>query len=100
MVECHLKTGRTHQIRVHMAHLKNWLVGDHTYCAPSVRHYLKPDPVLGDDVKQVLLDFPRQALHAAGICFIHPRTNEEMTFRCDLPEDLRALKAVLEAGKT
>ena len=80
LVECTPKTGRTHQIRVHLAHIHHPLVGDITYCG-SKRAKLDP------------LWCPRQFLHATELKFKHPRTNEELVIQSPLPTDL---KKVLE----
>ena len=69
-VECRLKTGRTHQIRVHMAHLGR--------------------PILGDTVygnKKAVPGLQGQCLHAVGLRFLHPRTEQEVELWCDLPEE-------------
>jgi 23S rRNA pseudouridine1911/1915/1917 synthase len=84
LIECQLETGRTHQIRVHMQSIKHPLVGDQTYNRPSVK--LKE---LGIE------DFPRQALHAYSLAFIHPKTGEEVSFKSDLPEDMYELTVKL-----
>lgn len=68
-----LETGRTHQIRVHMAHVKHPVVGDKIY-APRIQH-----------------NFPRQALHAKTLTLIHPRTGEEMSWDTELPDDMKQL---------
>ena len=86
LIECHLQTGRTHQIRVHMSHIGTPLVGDPTYNANR-----RPLTVPIADVTKILNAFPRQALHAAELHFIHPSTKEEMSFESDLPEDFRQL---------
>lgn len=98
LVECRLKTGRTHQIRVHMAHLQHWLVGDPVYKCPSARKYLKrafPKPDATQE--SAMTDFPRQALHAQQISFVHPRTGENMTFSADLPDDMQNLISALRS---
>lgn len=69
-LQVQLETGRTHQIRVHMAHVKHPVVGDKTY-ASRIQH-----------------NFPRQALHARTLSLIHPRTGEEMTWHAPLPADM------------
>jgi 23S rRNA pseudouridine1911/1915/1917 synthase len=77
LVECNLETGRTHQIRVHMTHIKHPVIGD---------------PVYGKGrAQKKVYDFPRQALHAAAIKFIHPRTGKPMAFTSPLPKDMKAL---------
>lgn len=79
MIECRLETGRTHQIRVHMTSIKHPLVGDKLYgSAPRGT----PD---------FLRNFPRQALHAGYLSFIHPRTQKEVSFQTPLPNDLEEL---------
>jgi 23S rRNA pseudouridine1911/1915/1917 synthase len=74
-------TGRTHQIRVHLASLGHPLVGDTTY-GTAQRALHAPQP---------LRDFPRPALHAARLAFAHPLTGEPLAFESPLPEDLRQL---------
>jgi 23S rRNA pseudouridine1911/1915/1917 synthase len=69
-VECRLETGRTHQIRVHMAYTGHPILGDTVYGAK------KPVPGLRG-----------QCLHAVGLTFLHPRTGEEMELKCGLPEE-------------
>jgi 23S rRNA pseudouridine1911/1915/1917 synthase len=94
LLECWLETGRTHQIRVHMAHVGHSLIGDPTY---GGRRKLGKD-VLGEVAKQAIADFPRQALHAATLGFIHPVSGEKMQFEADLPEDFANLIETLTAG--
>lgn len=81
LIECRLETGRTHQIRVHMAHIGHSLVGDPVYG--------RPKPALKDILKR--LDFKRQALHAARIGFIHPVTSNALAFDSELPVDIQEL---------
>jgi len=86
-VECVLETGRTHQIRVHMAHIGHPLLGDLVYGAgfkASARN-------LPAKAQKVLAKFERQALHAYKLGFEHPVTGEKMIFTADLPKDLNAL---------
>ena len=75
LVECRLETGRTHQIRVHLQHIRHPLVGDPVYRRGTRRG----------------MDFPRQALHAAELTLTHPRTGKVMTWRSPLPRDLKRL---------
>ncbi|GAN87366.1 RluA family pseudouridine synthase [Komagataeibacter intermedius] len=86
-VECRLATGRTHQIRVHFAHAGHALVGDPVYLRriPAASRSLPPA------AKDAALDFPRQALHARRLGFVHPRSGEQMLFETAPPEDFRHL---------
>lgn len=79
LVELVLETGRTHQIRVHMAHLGYPLISDHLYGAGEAEHDL----------------IPRQALHACAISFLHPRTRERLFLEAPLPEDMIRLRGML-----
>lgn len=81
LVECVLETGRTHQVRVHMAHIGHSLIGDPLY--GSRRKSLV--------LKQKDIRFGRQALHAASLGFVHPITNEKIYFECNLPDDMHEL---------
>jgi 23S rRNA pseudouridine1911/1915/1917 synthase len=87
LVECWLETGRTHQIRVHMAHTGHGLVGDPVYGGRrKISHKsLTPNAV------QAIQDFDRQALHAAVLGFEHPVSGEMMRFEADLPTDMITL---------
>jgi 23S rRNA pseudouridine1911/1915/1917 synthase len=87
-----LETGRTHQIRVHMAFVHHPIVGDKVY---GGRLRLPPNTSLS--LQEKLRTFPRQALHAKNLSFLHPLTQEEMSFEAALPEDIQAL---LQALKT
>ena len=80
LLECRLETGRTHQIRVHMAYRSHPIVGDMVY---GRKH-----PELGQDT---------QCLHARALTFRHPRTGEEMTLTCPLPKEFQALLQKLRA---
>lgn len=96
LVECRLQTGRTHQIRVHMAHIRHWIVGDPVYGRPSPQKFLrlqKTENVL----QKALLSFPRQALHAAQLEFIHPISQNKIALRAGLPEDMQGLLDVLQS---
>ena len=89
-LSCRLETGRTHQIRVHMAHLGHPLIGDPVYCrgrcAPSG---------LPKAAAEALSGFPRQALHAATLGFRHPVTGEQIRLDSPLPADMAALETAL-----
>lgn len=94
LVECWLETGRTHQIRVHMAHAGHGLVGDQTY---GGRRKLSPKAA-GQGAADAVQAFPRQALHAATLGFSHPVTGENMSFESPLPADFAALVETLRAA--
>jgi 23S rRNA pseudouridine1911/1915/1917 synthase len=91
-IRCELETGRTHQIRVHMAHIGHPLVADPLY-APG---YATKSRRLPDDLREIVDGLGRQALHAAELGFEHPVTGEEMTFEAPLPPDLEALEDALD----
>jgi 23S rRNA pseudouridine1911/1915/1917 synthase len=91
LVECWLETGRTHQIRVHMTHAGHGLVGDPTY---GGRRKLAVKN-LSETGVQAVRDFPRQALHAAVLGFVHPATGENLRFENPLPQDMQDLIAAL-----
>lgn len=93
-VECRLQTGRTHQIRVHMAHIKHWIAGDPVYGHPSPARFLKLCKA-PEKVSASLSGFPRQALHAAQLEFIHPIRENKISLRADLPGDMQGLLKVL-----
>ena len=86
LIECRLETGRTHQIRVHAAHLGHPLLGDPTYGGRRR---------LPSGAPAVAAAFPRQALHAARLGFVHPATGEAVRFDAPLPRDMTALLAAL-----
>ncbi|HYD19079.1 MAG TPA: RluA family pseudouridine synthase [Patescibacteria group bacterium] len=90
LVECRLQTGRTHQIRVHMAHINHWIIGDPVYGKGSIPRFLKNHKV-PEKTAQALQEFPRQALHAAEIQFNHPLTNDKLSFKAGLPDDMQRL---------
>lgn len=90
-VECWLETGRTHQIRVHMSHIGHGLIGDPVY---GTRRRVKTAGLDAEDADYISA-FPRQALHAAKLGFVHPVSGEYVEFEADLPNDLKALDAAL-----
>lgn len=91
LVECRLETGRTHQIRVHMAHVGHPLIGDQTYG----RAFKTKANKLPDDLKFVVGEFPRQALHARLLQFRHPRSGEILRFEAPYPPDFAELVEAL-----
>jgi 23S rRNA pseudouridine1911/1915/1917 synthase len=91
-IRCELETGRTHQIRVHMAHIGHPLVADPVYATGFATKVNR----LPEAPKSAVLALGRQALHAAELGFEHPTTGEEMFFEADLPPDLMELQAALE----
>jgi len=97
LVECKLESGRTHQIRVHMEYFKHPLIGDPLYSPQptAVRARMKKAGYEAEVIEQAL-SFPRQALHAKSLTFVHPRTWETMRFDSDLPGDLSNLLKMLQ----
>jgi len=96
-LECKLETGRTHQIRVHMAHARYPIIGDPLYgLARQEGRALLEKAGTPPDLTDFILNFPRQALHAREISFIHPSAEAEMHFSAPLPEDLSALENQLK----
>jgi 23S rRNA pseudouridine1911/1915/1917 synthase len=85
LVECRLETGRTHQVRVHLASIGHPLLGDPVYgrTRPAHREILKE------------LDFHRQALHAAALGFVHPVSKQNLSFESALPSDIQELLKAL-----
>ncbi|VAW57553.1 Ribosomal large subunit pseudouridine synthase D [hydrothermal vent metagenome] len=91
-IKVNLETGRTHQIRVHMAYVKHPLVGDQTYGGR-----LQLPAGCSEALKEMLRGFNRQALHARKLGLIHPTKNRLMEWRAPLPDDMKQLIAALEA---
>lgn len=89
-VKLNLETGRTHQIRVHMAHIGYPIVGDPVY-GGRLRILGDADPLL----EQRLRGMGRQALHACGLGLVHPSSGEQMEWRCELPGDMEELLEAL-----
>jgi 23S rRNA pseudouridine1911/1915/1917 synthase len=94
MLACTLDTGRTHQIRVHLAHLGHPLLGDATYGTG----FKTKASQLSPSAKTALHDLGRQALHAYLLAIEHPLTGEVLEFRSELPGDLARLRNVLVKG--
>jgi 23S rRNA pseudouridine1911/1915/1917 synthase len=90
-IRCQLETGRTHQIRVHMAHIRYPLLGDPVYGGR-----LRLPKGASEATQSALKAFRRQALHAGLLGFVHPETGEEVSWRVDLPEDMKSILTVLE----
>ncbi len=94
-IRCLLETGRTHQIRVHMAHIHHALVGDPLYAGR---------PRLPKGASQELVDslrgFKRQALHARRLSFIHPASGDQVEWEVERPTDMQALLSVLDQHDT
>lgn len=95
LVECRLQTGRTHQIRVHMEHLKNYMIGDPYYGHPYLAKHLRTRIGLDAELAALYRQFKRQALHAAEMGFIHPRSKEMVHFKAEYPTDLKELHKAL-----
>lgn len=95
LLECTLATGRTHQIRVHLASIGHPLVGDPVY----LRRVPAAAKALPAATRGLLLDFPRQALHAARLGFKHPRTGAALLFERPMPPDMAALLNALSPGQ-
>ena len=95
LVECRLETGRTHQIRVHMAHAGHPLIGDRDYG----QHFATKANTLAEPARSAVRAFPRQALHAAVLGFAHPVTGEDLRFEAPLPADLSALIAAFDQSR-
>jgi 23S rRNA pseudouridine1911/1915/1917 synthase len=94
LVACRLETGRTHQIRVHMAHIGHGLIGDPVY---GGRRKIS-EKAIGTNAIEAVGAFSRQALHAAELGFDHPVTKNAMHFTAPLPEDMQSLVNIL-SGK-
>jgi 23S rRNA pseudouridine1911/1915/1917 synthase len=90
-LECRLATGRTHQIRVHLAHRGHPLIGDPVYGGRAGRAVAR-----AGDAGAAIAHFPRQALHACRLGFVHPADGRQLVFDSPLPADLQSLVANLE----
>jgi len=91
LLRVQLETGRTHQIRVHMEHIKHPLLGDQLYGGRA-----KVPAGISQDFREYLCAFPRQALHAAQLTLAHPSNGKLMSWQSELPEDMRQLLDRLE----
>jgi len=87
LLECRLETGRTHQIRVHLAHIGHPVIGDPDYG----RAFRTKANRLPEPLRSAIASFPRQALHARLLAFRHPKTHMLMRFEAPLPRDMRGL---------
>jgi len=90
LLRCRLETGRTHQIRVHMAHLKHPLIGDSVYIQGGQKCVIY--------LRTVLNSFPRQALHATRLALEHPSTGEAMEWHVAMPQDMQNLLREVQRG--
>ena len=90
LVECKLETGRTHQIRVHMTHMGNSIMGDGKY-----KKKYKKLKNIDTSLEKLIYKLNRQFLHAKTLGFIHPKTNEEMIFSSILPQELENILILL-----
>jgi len=93
LLDVGLETGRTHQIRVHLSHITYPIVGDRVY---GGRRQLRAG--LTESQRNAISNFPRQALHAYTLGFVHPTTGEDMEVTTPIPEDMQKLMAVLNDG--
>lgn len=93
LLDVGLETGRTHQIRVHLSHITYPIVGDRVY---GGRRQLRAG--LTEAQRQAINSFPRQALHAYTLGFVHPVTGEDIEVTTPIPEDMQQLMAVLSDG--
>jgi 23S rRNA pseudouridine1911/1915/1917 synthase len=96
LMECWLETGRTHQIRVHLAHAGHGLVGDPVY---GGRRKL-PAGALAPEAVAATAGFARQALHARSLGFLHPTSGARLSFEASLPEDFEQLLTCLSSEGT
>jgi 23S rRNA pseudouridine1911/1915/1917 synthase len=94
LLDCRLKTGRTHQIRVHLAAIGHPLLGDATY-GPG---FMTKMALLSEDAREALMTLSRQALHAYLLVIEHPGSGKEMVFRSELPPELARLRLALGDG--
>lgn len=98
LVKLKLKTGRTHQIRVHLSNINHPIFGDEAYGGRRI-HTGMSLPKMRDRVNKLLKIMPRQALHAKTLGFKHPKTHEELLFDSVLPEDFKNLINALKTNQ-
>tara|TARA_B100002052_G_scaffold284591_1_gene296639 strand:- start:43 stop:1020 length:978 start_codon:yes stop_codon:yes gene_type:complete len=91
LVECKLKTGRTHQIRVHMSYKGNQIVGDKKY-----KKKYKKLKNINQEIDSLILKLDRQFLHAKILGFVHPKSGKKLLFESNLPYDLKKIINLLE----
>jgi Pseudouridylate synthases, 23S RNA-specific len=89
-LEFDLETGRTHQIRVHMAYKKNFLLGDKQYGKKNIKF-----KKINKEFEKNLKKLNRQALHAKSLGFIHPKTNKFVNFESEIPADFKKILDLL-----
>ena len=93
LIECELKTGRTHQVRLHLTSINSPIVGDKLYGKNKMNKFAKDKNYFNQFM--ILKNFKRQALHAYHLGFIHPKTNKYIKFESELPEDIKNLQDFL-----
>lgn len=93
LLACRLETGRTHQIRVHLAHIGHPIMGDDSYAAGFKTKAAR----LSAEAREALAALARQALHAEHLSFVHPDTGQTLDFHAPLPADMEQLRAALAA---
>ncbi len=94
LLACRLVTGRTHQIRVHCAHIGHALIGDPTYSGRQWRN------MANEKARWACRDFPRQALHSRSLAFTHPVTGETISIEAPIPDDMAGLIETLREPPT
>jgi 23S rRNA pseudouridine1911/1915/1917 synthase len=98
-IKLHLKTGRTHQIRVHLSSTGKPVFGDETYGGRQIV-YGSELPKIRSRINNLLIIMPRQALHAKTLGFIHPKTKKKLRFDSELPDDMQLLISKLKISSS